>query len=188
MKQHIIVGITGASGSTYGIRLLQELQYHDLTVHLILSSTAKKILVYETDETVDSVANLADKVYENDDLFAGPASGTFPVDAMVIVPCSMKTISSIAHGYADTLISRSASCMLKENKSLIVVPRETPFDLPGLQNMLTIHHSGGIVLPAAPGFYHKPEKVSDLVNFIVGKILDQLSIQHNLFTHWEKPK
>ncbi len=181
----ILVGITGASGSIYGIRLLQELKKHDFTSHLILSSTAKQIIAYETNTTVEKVESLADHVYENNDLFAGPASGSFPIDAMVIVPCSMKTLAAISNGYANRLISRSASCILKEKKTLIVVPRETPFDLAGLHNMTQVYHAGGIVLPAAPGFYHEPETLSDLVDFIVGKILDQLSISHNLFKRWE---
>lgn len=184
MKQ-VLVAMTGASGSIYGVRLLQELQKKDVTVHLILSETAKQIISYETDNTVDKVTELADELYENDDLFAGPASGSFQIDAMVIVPCSMKTLAAIATGYADRLITRSASVMLKENKSLIVVPRETPFDLAGLQNMIQVHHAGGIMLPASPGFYHHPETVSDLVDFIVGKILDQVSIPHDLFKRWK---
>ena len=184
MKQ-ILVGITGASGIIYGVRLLQELQKKDVTIHLIASSSAKQIIAYETDETVETVMNLADKVYENNDLFAGPASGSYPIDAMIIVPCSMKTLAAIATGYANRLIPRAASCMLKENKTLIVVPRETPFDLAGLQNMLQVHQAGGSILPAAPGFYHKPVTISDLVDFIVGKILDQISISHELFKRWE---
>lgn len=183
--KNVLVAITGASGIIYGIRLLQELQKKDVSVHLIISATAKKILQFETEKSVQTVMNLADKVYENDDLFAGPASGTFPLDAMVIVPCSMKTLAAIANGYANHLISRSASCMLKEKKPLIVVPRETPFDLAGLQNMVQIYKAGGSVLPASPGFYHKPVSVLDLVDFIVGKILDHLSIPHELFKRWK---
>jgi 4-hydroxy-3-polyprenylbenzoate decarboxylase len=182
---NVLVAITGASGSIYGVRLLQELHKKESIVHLILSSTAKQIIEYETDYSLDSIIDLADTVYENEDLFAGPASGTFPIDAMVIVPCSMKTLAAIAHGYANRLISRSASCMLKEKKSLIVVPRETPLDLAGLHNMLLVYQAGGIILPAAPGFYHKPHAISDLVDFVVGKILDQLSIPHDLFNRWK---
>lgn len=182
---HILVGITGASGSIYGVRLLQELHKKDVDIHLILSSTAKQIIPYETNESIESVERLANNVYENDNLFAGPASGSFSIDAMIIVPCSMKTLSAIANGYANRLISRSASCMLKENKPLIVVPRETPFDLAGLQNMLQIYHARGTILPANPGFYHKPEQISDIVDFIVGKILDQLKISHNLYKRWK---
>ncbi len=183
--KNILVGITGASGSIYGLRLLQELDKRNITVHLIISQTAEQIFTYETNESVEKLKQYAAKTYENDDLFAGPASGSFPLDGMVIVPCSMKTLSAIANGYADTLIVRSAICRLKEKKPLIVVPRETPMDYTGLKNMLTVSEVGGIVLPAAPGFYHQPQSLSDLVDFIVGKILDQLSISHELFKRWE---
>ncbi len=183
--KRILVGITGASGSIYGFRLLQELKKSEITIHLIISTAAKQIFPFETGKTLEDITNLADTIYENDDLFAGPASGSFPLDAMVIVPCSMKTLASIAHGYGDTLITRSASCRLKEKKPLLVVPRETPIDLPGLKNMVALSESGGIVLPAAPGFYHKPNQISDLVDFIVGKILDQLAILHSLYKGWE---
>ena len=181
----ILVGITGASGSIYGIRLLEELQKNDIIVHLILSNTAKQIITYETRESLETISTLVHKIHSNNDLFAGPASGSFLLDGMVIVPCSMKTLSAIASGYADTLITRSASCMLKEKRPLIVVPRETPIDLSGLKNMVQISEAGGIVLPAAPGFYHQPSSLSDLVDFIVGKILDQLHITHSLFKRWE---
>jgi len=187
MKQ-VLVGITGASGSKYAVRLLQELQQYDIRIHLILSEPAKNILSFETDETLDSIRDLADHVYENDDLFAGPSSGSFQLDGMAIVPCSMKTISSIAQGYADTLITRSAMCMLKEHKPLVVVPRETPIDLISLKNMVKVSEAGGIVLPAAPGFYHQPSTISELVNFIVGKILDQFSLSHDLFKRWGEQK
>lgn len=183
--KNILIAITGASGSIYGIRLLQELRNQDITIHLILSSTAQQIIPYETGKTIESVKKLADHVYENTNLFAGPASGSFPLDAMIIIPCSMKTLAAIANGYANRLISRSASCILKERKKLIVVPRETPFDLAGLHNMTQVYQAGGIILPANPGFYHNPETVADLVDFIVGKILDQLFIQHTLFKRWK---
>lgn len=181
----ILAGITGASGSIYGLRLLQELEKKNITVHLIISESAKQIFTFETNESIEKLKQYAAKTYENNDLFAGPASGSFPLDAMVIVPCSMKTLSAIANGYADTLIVRSAICRLKEKKPLIVVPRETPMDYTSLKNMLALSQAGGVVLPAAPGFYHQPQSVSDLVDFIVGKILDQLSISHDLYKRWE---
>ena len=182
--KNILIGITGASGSIYGIQLLKELKSREITVHLILSQTAKQIIPYETGMKIEDVTSLANVTYEDDNLFASPASGSFSIDAMVIVPCSMKTISAVANGYANTLISRSAMCVLKENKTLIVVPRETPFDVIGLKNMIKIHDARGIILPANPGFYHKPKTLSDMIDFIVGKILDQLSISHNLFKSW----
>jgi flavin prenyltransferase len=181
----ILIGISGASGSIYAIRLLRFLDKTDVTVSLVVSHGAKDIIKHENDITYEEVYSLADVVYENNDLFAGPASGSFPLDGMVIVPCSMKTLSAIAHGYADTLMTRASTCMLKEKKPLILIPRETPIDFPGLQNMMLCHQAGAQILPAMPGFYHHPKTLDDLVDFIVGKILDQLRIPHNLYQRWK---
>jgi len=179
------VSIGGASGSIYGIRLLQELNKQGHEVHLVVSEGAKKILHHETTYTYTLLTTHAQVVYENDDLFAGPASGSFPLDGMIVIPCSMKTLSAIAHGFGDTLTSRAASCCLKEGKKLILVPRETPLDLPGITNMLKAKESGAIILPAMPAFYHKPERIEELVDFIVGKVFDQLGLQHCLFKRWK---
>ena len=181
----ILIGITGASGSIYGIRLLEFFKKSDINLILIVSESAKKIIEYETNYTYDRIKLLAEKAYENDDLLAGPASGSYPVDAMIIIPCSMKTLSAICQGYGDTLISRAASCMLKENKLLILTPRETPVDLPFLKNMLNAKKAGAVVLPAMPGFYHQPNTIDELVDFIVGKILDQLKVTHSLYKKWK---
>ncbi|MEM0492676.1 MAG: UbiX family flavin prenyltransferase [Candidatus Thermoplasmatota archaeon] len=180
----ILIGITGASGSVYGIRLIEELIKNDHEVHLIISEEAKKIIRHETGYNTTCIVRKVHRSYRNNDLTSPPASGSFMLDSMIIVPCSTRTLSSIAHGHSDTLISRAASCFLKEGRKLIIVVRETPLDLPSLRNMLTAKEAGAVILPAMPGFYHKPEKIEDLVDFIVGKILDQLQIKHDLFKRW----
>jgi len=181
----ILLCIGGASGSIYGIRLLEELKKNNAEIHLIVSDGAKKIIEHETNFKFKDLKKRADYCYENNDLFAGPASGSFELDAMIVCPCSMKTLSAIANGYGDTLTSRAASCQLKEERKLVLVIRETPLDLPGIENMKKAKLSGASVLPAMPGFYHKPKKIEDLVYFIVGKILDQLGIGHSLFKRWK---
>jgi 4-hydroxy-3-polyprenylbenzoate decarboxylase len=181
----ILLCIGGASGSIYGIRLLEELKKNKVEVHLVVSEGAKKIIEHETSFKFKDLKKRADYCYENNDLFAGPASGSFKLDAMIVCPCSMKTLSAIANGYGDTLTSRAASCQLKEERKLVLVIRETPLDLPGIENMRKAKIAGASILPAMPGFYHKPKKIEDLVDFIVGKILDQLRIDHSLFKRWK---
>jgi 4-hydroxy-3-polyprenylbenzoate decarboxylase len=180
-----LISIGGASGSIYGVRLLQELKKAGHEVYLVVSSGAKKILELETTYNYNDLKKNADVAYENDDFCAGPASGSFPLDGMVVIPCSMKTLSAIANGYGDTLTARAASCCLKEGKTLILVPRETPIDLPGIKNMLAVKESGAILVPAMPAFYHHPKTIEDIIDFIVGKVLDQLHINHSLFKRWK---
>jgi 4-hydroxy-3-polyprenylbenzoate decarboxylase len=181
----ILLSITGASGSIYGVRLFEQLYKLNNELHLTLSEGAKKILEYETDYKVRDLENKSNFYYENKDMFAGPASGSFQLDAMIVCPCSMKTLSAIANGYGDTLTTRAASCRLKEEKKLILVIRETPLDLPGIKNMLAAKQAGATILPAMPGFYHKPKNVDDLVDFVVGRILDNLGIKNSLFKRWK---
>ena len=181
----ILLAISGASGSIYGVRLLEELIKSNVEVHLVVSNDAKKILHHETNYKYKDLKNKSNFYYENDDLFSPPASGSFQIDGMIVAPCSMKTLSAIANGYGDTLISRAASCCLKEEKKLVVVLRETPLDLPGIKNMLSAKESGAIILPAMPAFYHKPKTIDNLVDFIVGKVLDQFNIKHSLFKRWK---
>ena len=181
----VLLSIGGASGSIYGIRLFEELLKTNNEVHLIISDGAKKIIEHETDYNFEVLKSKANFRYYNSDMFAGPASGSFKIDAMVVCPCSMKTLSAIANGYGDTLTSRAASCCLKEDRKIILVIRETPLDLPGIKNMLSAKQAGASILPAMPGFYHKPQKIDDLVNFVVGKTLDQLNINHSLFNRWK---
>lgn len=180
-----LISLGGASGSIYGVRILQEITKMSHEAHLIVSESAKKILQQETSYTYSILKTQAHSVYENDDISAGPASGSFHLDGMIVAPCSMKTLSAIANGFGDTLTSRAATCCLKEGRPLILVLRETPLDLPGLRNMLAAKESGAVILPAMPAFYHKPERIEDLVDFIVGKVLDQLSLPHSLFKRWK---
>jgi len=181
----VLLSIGGASGSIYGIKLLEELKRNKVETHLIVSSGAKKIIEHETDHKFLDLKKIADFYYENDDMFAGPASGSFKLDAMVVCPCSMKTLSAVANAYGDTLTSRAAICTLKEERKLILTLRETPLDLASIENMKKAKLAGATMLPAMPGFYHKPKKIEDLVDFIVGKTLDQLDINHSLFNRWK---
>jgi len=181
----ILLSIGGASGSIYGIRLLEELIKSDVEVHLVVSDGAKNILEHETVYAYDDLKKKANICYGNGDLFVAPASGSFHLDGMIVAPCSMKTLSAIANGYGDTLTSRAASCCLKEGRKLVLVIRETPLDLPSIKNMLTAKQSGAVILPAMHGFYHKPKTIADLVDFVVGKIFDQFNIEHSLFKRWD---
>ena len=181
----ILLSIGGASGTIYGIRLLEELIKSDIEVHLVVSNGAKKIMKNETIYDYDDLKKKAHFCYDNSNLFASPASGSYLLDGMIIAPCSMKTLSSIANGYGNTLTSRTASCCLKEGRKLVLVLRETPLDLPGIKNMLSAKISGAIILPAMPAFYHKPKKIDDMVDFIAGKVLDQFHIKHSLFDRWK---
>lgn len=180
----LVVAVTGASGVIYGIRLLEALQKLKIETHLILTQWGAKNIEIETDETVDHVRSLATKVYEDSNMAATISSGSFRVDGMAIVPCSMKTLASIANGFDDSLVSRAAGVCIKEQRKLVLVPRETPLSRIHLENMEKIAGVGAVVLPAMPGFYHRPKTVDDLVGHVVGKVLDQFGIDHNLFKRW----
>lgn len=182
----VLVSIGGASGSVYSDRLIEQLKKSkDIELHLIFSEGAKKIFEHETGKNYREIINKADFYYENDNLFSGPSSGSFGLDAMIVIPCSIKTLSAIANGYSDNLTSRAATCLLKEGKKLVLVIRETPLDLVAIKNMLSAKENGAVILPACPGFYHKPKNLDEIVNFIVGKTLDQINISNNLFKRWE---
>ena len=183
MKQ-IIVAITGASGAIYGVRLLKALKDARVAVHLTISPAAEINLKLETGMTRDELSKLTKHVYPATDLAAPISSGSFPIDGMVIVPCSTKTLAAIANGYSDNLITRAADVTLKERRTLVLVPRETPLNQIHLKNMLTLARAGAIILPACPGFYHAPKKIDELVDHIVGKIMDALHIEHGLYKRW----
>jgi len=182
----IVVAITGASGVIYAIRLLEELKKAGIETHLVISEIAEEIISHETDYSVEDVNNLADYTYDEHDLTAKINSGSFYFDTAIIIPCSMKSLSSISNGYADNTISRVADVTLKERRRLIIVPRETPLRTVHLENMTRISREGGIILPAMPAFYHNPQSIDDQINFVIGKIFDILQINNNLFTKWKQ--
>jgi len=179
----IVLAVTGASGVIYGIRLLEELK-NKSKVYLIISQNAKKIIEYETTYSINELKEMAYEYFEENNVESKLASGSFSYDAMVVCPCSLKTLACIANGIALNLITRAAICCLKEGRKLIVVPRETPLDLISLENMVKLKKAGVVVLPAMPAFYHKPKSIDDLVNYIVGKIMEQIGIEHNLYEKW----
>ncbi|MFQ5940200.1 MAG: UbiX family flavin prenyltransferase [Nitrososphaerales archaeon] len=180
----LIVAMSGSSGVAYGVRLVEVLKTLKIETHLIMSKWAEECIEIETERKPSYVKALANYIYSNDDLAASPSSGSFRIDGMVVIPCSMKTLASIANGYEDTLIARSASVTLKESRKLVIVPRETPLTAIHLSNMLTLARMGTIILPAMPGFYHKPKSIEDLLNHIAGKILDQFGVEHEVFNRW----
>lgn len=180
----LIVAITGASGVIYGIRTLEALQGLKVETHLVLSEWGAKNIGIETDKTVDYVKSLASKYHDDANMAAPISSGSFKTDGMAIVPCSMKTLASIANAFDDSLISRAAGVCMKEQRKLVVVPRETPLTKIHLDNMAKIADAGAVVLPAMPGFYHRPKSMDEMINHVVGKVLDQFGIEHDLFRRW----
>ena len=181
----IVVAITGASGVIYGIRLLEALKELKIENSLIISDSAKTVIKSETDWEIKDIINLADNYYRFDDLTASINSGSFKFDSLAIVPCSMKTLSSIANGYAANTITRVADVSLKERRTTVIVPRETPLRTTHIKNMLTLSQEGAIILPAMPGFYSDHDSVDNQINFVVGKILDSLNIENDLFKRWK---
>ncbi|MFQ6073596.1 MAG: UbiX family flavin prenyltransferase [Candidatus Bathyarchaeia archaeon] len=183
-RLRLIVAITGASGVVYGKRLLEVLREKKVEVHLVVSKAAENVIEHELEMTKRELEKLATHVYDVDDLSAPIVSGSFKIDGMIVVPCSMKTLAGIAHGYSDNLILRAADVTLKEKRKLILVPRETPLSVVHLRNMLDLASQGVSILPAMPAFYHKPGNIEDLIDFVVGKALDLLGTEHELFKRW----
>jgi len=191
VMKKIILGLTGASGSVYFSRLAQQLSQQEVELHLIASQLGEKVLQYETgvglqDQLKRWSKNSARVILEdNSNLFSSAASGSSRFDAMAIVPCSMSTLAKLAHGVSDTLLTRAADVMLKERRKLVLVPREMPFSTLHLKNMTELSQLGATILPAMPGFYGRPETMDDLIDFVVGKILDSLEIENQLYKRWE---
>ncbi|MEM5770555.1 MAG: UbiX family flavin prenyltransferase [Bacillota bacterium] len=183
----IIVGITGASGAVYGVRLLEVLHGSAIEIHLVVSEAGKMVVEHECGLAFEYLASLAARTYHADDFTAALASGSFQAQAMVIVPCSMKTMGLLSQGIAANLMVRAAECMLKEGRKLVLVPRETPLTAIHLENMLRLARIGAHILPASPGFYHLPATLQEAVDMVVGKICDLLAVEHRLFKRWEGP-
>ena len=173
----MLVAITGASGAILGIKFLEELKKLEIETELIISEKAEIIIKTETEYDIKEVRELAIKNYEVNDLTAAPASGSYKVDKMVVIPCSMKTLAAIANGYSDNLISRVADVMIKERRRLILVARETPLNAIHLENMLKLTRLGVVIFPPIPSFYHKPQNIDDIVQHTIGRILDQAGIK-----------
>lgn len=184
-KNRIVVGITGASGAILGIKLLEFLKKTDFETHLIITDIAKRIIEHETDHKVKDVEKLADCVYDNNDLFAPIASGSFKFSGMVIIPCSMKTLGGIASGYSDNLLLRVADVCLKERRKIILVTREMPLSQIHIENMEKVSRAGGIILPPVLSFYSKPKDINDMVNHVIGKVLDILDIENDVYKRWK---
>jgi len=183
----LVVGISGATGSIYGIRLLEILKKRRIETHLILTPTAEEIILEETPYSIREVKSLASYVYENEDLHAPVSSGSFKTDGMIILPCSIKTLSGIAHSYNENLMIRAADVTLKERRRLILGVRETPLHQGHLELMLRASRLGAILLPPMPSFYSQPRTIDDLINHTVGKVLDLFQIDHNLYIRWGSP-
>lgn len=181
----LVVCITGATGAIYGIRLLEMLAELNVETHLILSRWAKVTIREETDYAIDDVKKLASRVYSDADQAAPVSSGSFKHDGVIIAPCSMKTLAGIRCGYADNLIARAADVALKERRRLILMVRETPLNIIHLENMLAVARAGGLMFPATPAFYHRPESLDDVINHSVGRLLDLAGLDAPCLSRWQ---
>lgn len=191
MKKRIVVGISGASGSLYALALIKALLSPGIEVHLIISEMGARVLSHElkieTDHIHEVICGMNSEIIIHDcnNMFAPVASGSYPVSAMVIIPCSMKSLANIAGGHSGNLIERSADVCLKERQPLILVTRETPLNRIHIKNMLAAHDAGATIMPASPGFYHHPQDMDDLAEYITARVLDHLGIEHVTSSRWE---
>jgi 4-hydroxy-3-polyprenylbenzoate decarboxylase len=181
----VIIGITGATGSIYGVRLLEVLSGIDnVETHLIISDAGAMTIEYELDRGINEVKKLASCWHDIRDISSGPASGSFKADGMVIAPCSIKTMSALANSYNDNLLIRAGDVCLKERRKLVLLVRETPLHLGHLRSMESLCQMGATILPPVPAFYHRPKTIMDIVDHTVGRVLDTFGIEHNLFPRW----
>jgi 4-hydroxy-3-polyprenylbenzoate decarboxylase len=181
----LIVGMSGASAVIYGIRMLESLRAAKVESHLVITDASKTIIPLETSYEVADVESLASQVYPIDDLGAAISSGSYQVDGMVIIPCSIKSLSAIANSYSDNLLVRAADVTLKEGRRLVMVVREAPLHKGHLRLMLAVAELGAVIYPPMPAFYSNPRTIDDLVNHTVGKILDLFGIEHELLHRWQ---
>lgn len=183
----MLIAISGATGVSLAVKLIEKLKEKKINVELIISKWAEKIIELETDLDISDIRKLANANYEFEDLTAPPASGSHKMEAMIVVPCSMKTLSAIANGYADNLITRAADVAIKERKKLILVVRESPLSAIHLENMLKLARLGVVIAPPVPSYYIKPESVDDLIDYTVGRILDQIDVESGI-KRWGESK
>jgi 4-hydroxy-3-polyprenylbenzoate decarboxylase len=194
MPKRIVIGISGASGVTYGVRMLEVLRQTDFETHLIISNAGRLNIEIETSCKPAEVEAMADVVYDHKDMAASLASGSFLTEGMVVVPCTIKSLSGIANSYNENLLVRTADVTLKEKRKLVLVVRETPLHVGHLRLMTLAAEMGAHILPPVPSFYHQPETIEDIIDQTIGKIFDYMGIEHNLFKRWgennqiEKPR
>jgi 4-hydroxy-3-polyprenylbenzoate decarboxylase len=181
----LVVGITGASGTIYGVRVLEVLRDLGVETHLVLTEAARRVVQLETGFGADEIEDLATYSYTNDEIDAPIASGSFRTGGMIVAPCSIKSLSAMAHSYNDSLLARAADVALKERRKLVLVVRETPLHLGHLRLMAEATEYGAVILPPMPAFYHRPKTIADLVDQTVGKILDQFGVEHDLYQRWQ---
>ncbi len=182
----LIIGITGASGVVYGIRLLEVLSsIKDIETHLIISEAGEANIKYETGRGMEGIKALANFSYNNSDIGARLASGSFKRDGMIIAPCTIKTMSALANSYTENLLIRAADVTIKEREKMVVLVRETPLHIGHLRNMERLTEMGAIIMPPAPAFYYRPQTIQDIIDHTIGKILDIFDIDHKLFQRWQ---
>lgn len=186
-KRRLVVGISGATGIIYGVRLLELLKQTDIETHLVVTKAGHQTRAYETALSASALTDLADFTYNNADIAASISSGSFKTIGMIIAPCSMRTLADIACGTTSTLISRAADVVLKERRRLVVMARESPLNLVHIDNMRKVTEMGGIIAPASPAFYTQPTSIDELVNHSVGRMLDLFDIDLDIVKRWESP-
>ena len=188
MKKRIVIGISGASGVTYGVRILELLKETDFETHLIISKSGRLNIEIETDYHPDAVEAMADFVYDHKDMAASLSSGSFLTEGMVVVPCTIKSLSGIANSYNENLLVRAADVTLKEKRKLVLVVRETPLHVGHLRLMTLAAEMGAHLLPPVPSFYHQPKTLEDIIDQTIGKVFDYMGVEHKLFRRWGEKK